>query len=115
MLKNRFSVDSTHAAKMELLVKQVAAANTPAVKRALKSQATQPQSGAQGQGQQDGSSGEEVRTGCQPTFEDNNAPLDTSRVVDLATMSDTDFASTIELLGMSSTRNARKVVKIRAC
>ena len=100
VLKNRFSGEA-HSSKMEELVRAVADANVGVVKRALKSTGSQGQAkaGTPGPTPLPGGQGS-ARTGCQPAFSDGDQPLDPCRMVDLATIPDTDFASTVEWLGI---------------
>ena len=98
MLKNHFTVDSNHAAKMEELIARVKKSNTAQIVRALKSQAATEASAPAASGNPNHTSTGPNRTTCQPHFTDDDKPIDITRVVDLASIPASDFQSTHEFL-----------------
>ena len=97
----RFNVDQAHASKVKILENEVKQANNTVVKRALKNSAPTPTAQTK-TATATGSPNRPNRTSCQPEFTDNDKPLDVSRVVDLASVSEQDFRSTHQFLVLNS-------------
>jgi len=106
VLKNNFAVDSNHASKMEELIAHVNKSNTTQIVRALKSQtAVATEASAPGASGNPRRGTGTTRTTCQPHFTDDDKPLDTTRVVDLASIPESDFQSTHESLSSRYLQN----------